>query len=173
MGIFKDRSDFFKGLAINNKMIAHTRELVAGEPRNSFHRLNDEEELQAACVNYAHFPCMVHFGFDGRYTSSTGALSKRKLNNDLLFLSKAAATDMDAMEEAYDESFTTMEELLSWMNNEFENRGSCGPFDNFDLSRCSFVRYSVNGNLFGWLLSFNDDVYADEVNNFDASKWYE
>jgi hypothetical protein len=172
MGIFKDRSDFFKTRAIKSKKIAHTVE-VDGEVRNTFLRLNDEEELQSAFVNYAHSPCMVHFGFDGRYSSNIGAVAKRRLSNDVLILSKGLATDMDSIENAYDESFEILEELLSWMNNEYEINGSCGPFSSFDLSRCSFVRYSINSNWFGWLLSFEDEVYAKEVTRFDASKWFE
>lgn len=170
MGKFKDRADYFKGLAIANKTVAHTV-VVDNEQRNSFFRLNDEEELQAACVNWAHFPCVTHFGFDGRYTSNIGAVAKRKLSNELLFLSKALATDMDGIEDAYNEAFDVMEQFLSYMQNQYNTQGSCGPFSVFDLSRCSFQRYRVNGNLFGWLLTFEDDVYANEVNNFDASKW--
>jgi hypothetical protein len=173
MGIFKDRSDFFKGLATGNKKIAHGRE-IDGEIRNSFHRLNDEEELLSACINFAHFPCLVHFGFDGRYTSENNAVSKRLLNNDIIVLQKVdEITGMDQREEAYDLAFEILEELLSKMHNLFETEGRCGPFDNFDLSKCSFLRYSVNGNLYGWLLSFTDEVFADSINDFDASKWYE
>jgi hypothetical protein len=173
MGIFKDRSNFFKGLAQNNKAIAHGVE-IDSEVRNSFHRMNDETELQAACVNFAHFPCLVHFGFDGRYSSQKSSLAKRKLSNGLLILQKVEeATNMDQREDAYDIAFDIAEQLLSWMNNEWLTKDSCGPFTNFDLSRCNFLPYEVNGNLFGWLVNFEDEVWADEINNFDESKWYE
>jgi hypothetical protein len=172
MGIFKNRSDYYKQLAIDNKLVAHTRDTGDGE-RNSFFRLNDEEELQAACVIWAHFPCVNHFGFDGRYTSNINSVAKRKLSDDLLFLSKALATDMDGIEAAYDESFEVMEQWLSKMQNQFDTDGSCSPFGVFDLSRCSFQRYTVNGNLFGWLLSIEDEAYANEVNKFDATQWFE
>jgi hypothetical protein len=46
MGAFKSRSDYFKSLAKNNKRIAHEVE-VEGEIRNSYHRMNDEDELLA------------------------------------------------------------------------------------------------------------------------------
>jgi hypothetical protein len=171
MGIFKDRSDFFKTRAIKNKKIAHTA-VVDGEERNAFHRLNDEEELQAACVNYAHFPCMVHFGLDARYTGDRNAVPKRKIVNELLILQKVDhPTGLDQVEDAYDLTYEIVEELLSWIYNETINHGYCAPFHNFDLARVSVIRQIVNNNLFGWLLSFEDDVYADSVTQFDATKW--
>lgn len=171
MGIFKDRSNYFKQLAINNKSIAHTK-VVDGEQRVSFFRLNDEEELQAACANWMHFPCVNHFGFDGRYAGPEEVV-KRKLSNDLLFLSKALATDMDGIEDAYDEAFEAMEKWLSRMEWEYKTQGSCGPFSVFDPSRCSFVRYKLDGNLFGWLLSFEDEKYADEINKYNPNDWFD
>jgi hypothetical protein len=173
MGIFKDRSNFFKNLAQKNKAIAHGV-LVDGEARNSFHRMNDDEELQAGCVNFAHFPCMVHFGFDGGYSSQKNSLTRRKLSNGLLILAKVDdPMNMGQREDAYDLSFEILEQILAWMNYQWLTMDSCGPFTNFDLSRCSFSPVEINGNLFGWSMSFTDEVWADEVNNFDATKWFE
>lgn len=173
MGIFKDRSDFFKNIATSNKQISHDRDLGNGEVRKAFHRLNDDEELQAACVNYAHFPCLVHFGFDGRYGQSSKLTIRRKLHNAILVLDKVDdITNMDEVESVKDSTFELMEEILSWMKNECDTKDGCGPFTTFDLTRCSFSLYNVNANLWGWLLSFEDEIWADEVNNFDASKWY-
>lgn len=171
MGIFKARSDFFKTRAIKNKKLAHTV-VVDGEERNSFHRLNDLEELQAACVNFAHFPSMVHFGLDGRYTGDRNAVPKRRLNNEFLILQKVDhPSQLDQVENAYDSTFEIAEEVLSWMYNETLTKNYCGPFHNFDLASVSFVRFTVNDNLFGWLISFEDDVYADSIIQFDPTKW--
>lgn len=173
MGIFKDRSNYFKQLSIDNKLIAHTHE-VNGEVRNSFFRFNDTEEFIAGLVNNAHSPFVIHFGFDGRYTTDNGAVPKRVLGNSLAFLCKVDnAMDMDAVENAYDTSFEAMEQFVSRVLWEFDTNGSCSPFSNIDPARFSFNPYDMNGNLYGWILNFNDEVYADEVNKFDATKWFE
>jgi len=62
MSSFKDRSDYFKLIASKNKLIAHNKLLSTGGNRVSFFRINNEEELSAACKNWAHFPCVVHAG---------------------------------------------------------------------------------------------------------------
>jgi hypothetical protein len=173
MGIFKDRSNYLKQLAIDNKLIAHTRN-INGEVRNSFFRMNDNEEFLAALVNYAHSPFVIHFGFDGRYTANKNLVSKRVLSNALAFLVKVDnVSDMDAVEDAYDVAFEAMEQFVSKMIYQFDTDGSCSPFSNIDPSRFNFQTYEMNGNLHGWLLNFNDEKYADEVYQFDATKWFE
>lgn len=174
MGIFKDRSNYFKQQAIDNVLIAHTHDLGDGEQRNSFLRLNDLEEMEAGTINYMHFPCMIHFGFDGRYTTAINAVPKRRLNNAIVILQKVDdVNSMDNREDAYDTAFDIVEQILSRMKWQSDTQGSCGPFDNFELARCNVQMYSLNGNLFGWMLSFEDEKYADEVNNYDATKWFQ
>lgn len=177
MSFFKTRSDYFKSLATKNKQIAHDQYITgdAGPKRKSFFRLNDEEELGAACVNWAHFPCMVHFGFAGKYSANENEVDKRILLNDLLFLMKAKnATDMNSIEEARDKAFEVMEEVISRMKEDFETDGYCSAFQNFDLSLLSFNEYGpIEATLYGWRLSFNDEQFPDNVSNYDASKWVE
>jgi hypothetical protein len=174
MSFFKIRSDYFKQLAIKNKLIAHTA-VVGGESRNAFHRMNDEEELVAACANFAHFPCVVIFSIDGRYTGDKNAVPKRKLNNALLFLAKVdEMASMDQRETAYDTAFEIMEQFISKMYNEFSVDGCCCNFSNIDLGRFSFAPYGpVNATLFGWLLQFEDEQYPNSILQFDPSKWNE
>lgn len=173
MGFFKNRSDYFKSLASTNKLVAHGV-VVDAETRNSFHRFNDEEELVAGCVNFAHFPCVVHFGFSGRYVGDKTSIPKRRHSNALLFLSKVDdAMSMDQIETAYDQAFEVMEQFMSKMYNEWSTLGYCSNFDNLDLSRFNFTPYGpVNATQYGWLLQFDDDNYANNVSQFDASKWF-
>lgn len=171
MSFFKTRSDYFKGLANANKLIAHNRE-ENGETRQSFFRMNDEDELMAACVNFIHFPCLVHFGFDGRYTGDQNAVPKAKISNQVLILKKVDVASMDSIEDAYDVCFEVMEQIVSKMYNEWLTDSRCSPFGNLDLSRFSFQAYSVTGNLFGYLLTFEDDQWAKKIYEFDATKWY-
>lgn len=173
MSFFKTRSDYFKNLAINNKLIAHTA-IVGGVPRKSFHRINDEEELVAACVNYAHFPCLTHFGYSGRYSDRRNEVKKRRITNGLLFLDKVAnVNSMDDRENAYDRAFEAMEQFIAYMAEDFELNGNCSPFQNLDLSQFNFEMYGpVNATLYGWLLSFSDDT-AKNILVYDASKWNE
>lgn len=173
MSFFKDRSDYFKSLANLNKQVAHDR-IIDAVKRKSFHRMNDEEELTAACSNFAHFPCVVHFGFSGRYTGDATGVPKRKHTNSLLFLHKANAMNMDSIENAYDVAFSVMEEFISSMYYDYSTNGYCGNFDDLDLSRFSFSPYGpLNATLFGWELVFEDDRFANNVTNYDASKWFE
>jgi hypothetical protein len=170
MSLFKTRSNYFKQLAINNKQVAHT---VDG--RNSFHRMNSEDELMAACANFAHFPCIVHNGFFGNYTANENEVNKRIISNEILVLAKAkSTTDMNSIEDTKDLTFSVVEEIISWMLNEMEERGYCGPFQNLELSSFSFNEIGpIGATLYGWKLTFADHTFPVNVNNFDQSKWYE
>jgi hypothetical protein len=171
MGQFKEKSDYFKSLCVSNKLVAHTVN-QDGEVRNSYFRMNDEDELVAACVNWAHFPCVVHFSFYGRYRGQA-LIAKRQQTSILYFLDKADASDMDSIENAYDLAFEVMEQFISKMNNEFLEDGSCSPFRNLDLSRFSYSAVGpINATLFGWMLQFEDEASAEDVTNYDETKWY-
>src|SRR4051812_39847439 len=111
MSLFKTRSEYFKQLAINNKQVAHTKE-VDGEVRKSFFRMNDQEELAAACANWAHFPCIVHLGFFGNYTANPKEVNKRVISNSIMVLAKAiSTTDLNSIEDAKDIAFSVVEEI--------------------------------------------------------------
>ncbi|OLY92289.1 hypothetical protein SAMN05444008_11555 [Cnuella takakiae] len=172
MGFFKDRSDYFKSLANKHKLVAHKR-IEGKHEKNSFHRMNDEEELLAACVNWAHFPCVVHAGMSGRYTEGKQSLVKRKTTNQLMFLSKVDhPTNMDSREACYDLTMEIMEDFIAFMLGEFHEKGFCSNFSNIDLNRFSFSTVSFNGNLFGWQLTIEDDAFPD-ITNSDTSKWFD
>ena len=177
MSIFQIRTDYFKGLANKNKLIGHDRFLSgsAGPKRKSFHRINDEEEINAACINWAHFPCMVHFGFSGKYSEKENEVKKRLVLNDLIILDKVKApTDMASIQEKRDSTFSLMEDIIAHMLEQFEEDQYCSPFQNLDLSLFSFSEYGpLNSTLYGWRLSFNDEQFPNNLNSSDPLKWHE
>lgn len=174
MGFFKDRSDYFKNLATLNKQVQHDGFITGteGPKRKSFFRLNNEEELLAACTNWAHFPCLVHFGYAGRYTENPNEVKKRSLLNDLLFLAKAIGpADMQSIQDAKDLAFRVMEEFIKKMCIEFEELGYCSNFNYIDMGMFSFSEYGpVNSTLYGWRLTFNDETFPTE---HDPDNWFE
>lgn len=173
MSIFKTRSSYYRSIASKNLLIAHGKN-INGEVRNAYHRMNDETELLAACINWAHFPCMVHCGFSGRYGGGDKRATKRKHSTELYFLSKVDdINNMDQVEDAYDQAFEAMEQFISYLYNDFITNGYCGNIDNLDLSRFTFVAMQFGGNLFGWSLLFEDEKYPDNLTRFDATKWEE
>ena len=173
MSLFKKRSEYFKSLAKRNKLIAHEHQ-AGKEKRASFFRMNDEEEVVAACSNFAHFPCMVQYGFGGRFTTAFQAVPKQKITNALLFLYPANASNMDSIEDAYDIAFEAMEQVISAMYAQYSEKGYCGNFYNLDLGRFSYTPIGpINLNLYGWDLVFEDEQSAGGVTKYDASKWFE
>src|SRR3954447_5301699 len=92
MSNFKQRSDYFRLIANKNKLIAHNRPIEEGsiKLRKSFHRINDEDELNAACTQWAHFPCVVHIGNDINYKQPGTGLPAKLTGNHLYFLQKTA-----------------------------------------------------------------------------------
>src|SRR5687767_6526017 len=116
MSFFQTRTDYFKSLANTNKLIAHDRFVsgTSGPKRISFFRLNDEEELNAAAANFMHLPCMVHFGYGGKYTENKDEVRKRVLLNDLLFLDKVTGpANMASIQAARDRAFGVMEDTIA------------------------------------------------------------
>jgi hypothetical protein len=170
MGFFKDRSDYFKLLAHLNKQVKHDQYVTgtSGPKRSSYYRLNNEEELAAACTNWAHPPFVVHFGYAGRYTENPGEVKKRSILNDLCFLVKAASTDMVAIEAAKDLAFSIMESFMTKMVTDSEDEAYCSPFANIDLGMFSFTEHGpVNSVLYGWRLTFNDETFVEDSDEND------
>lgn len=176
MSNYKERSDYFKLIANKNRLIADGRPVIAGSGnlRKSFFRVNDIDELNAACVNWAHFPCVVHVGHDIRYKQPGTGLPRKNIGNHLLFLSKASTQNLaDSMEAAYQESEEAMSEFLSFMNEEMENSCRCGNLFLFDLTGAHAEQDGpYNSVLYGWHLSFYDESVASDL-VYDETKWFE
>ena len=178
MSSFLDRSNYLKKVANFNKKIAHDRDAVGGEKRNSFHRVNDEEELLSACANWGHFPCVVHVGHNGGFKDDKLSTPKNMLNTHLWFISSldndTYPNRADAIEHANDESFGVMMEYLSFMREDREVHGVTGEFFNFDLNNTKYDQLGgiAAGKLYGWYLILVDSK-PERALIFDNSEWYQ
>jgi hypothetical protein len=177
MSSFLDRSNYLKKVAHFNKAIAHERDIESGGKRNSFHRVNDEEELLSACVNWGHFPCVAHIGYDGGFKDDQIGTPKNMMGTHLWFLSSldndAYPNKADAIEHANDESFAVMMEYLSFMREDREKHGATGYLFNFDLNNAKYDQLAgIASKLYGWYLKFTDSK-PERALIFDSSKWYQ
>jgi len=168
MSTFKQRSDYFKIIAHNNKFIAHERPVEYGSDklRKSFHRINDEDELNASCSKCAHFPCVVHIVNDVQYKQNGTGIPRKIIRNHLYFLAKAAnPLTANAIENAYDEAHAIMSQFISYMVNEVNQDECCGNnLFLFDVNKAqSDMIGPINTALFGWYLIFEDETKADEL----------
>jgi len=180
MAAYSTRNEYFENICYMSKLIAHNRPVTVEDDdilRSSFFRINDEDELNAACVHWIHFPCVVHTGFAMRYRE-TGKMPGNRINsNNLLFLAPAQMVGnvviAEKIEDAYDAAEDAMNQFIGYMQNDFETNGNCGGFFNLDMSRMRAEMIGpVNGKLFGWQLIFEDEQQADEA-AYDEVDWYE
>lgn len=176
MSSFRDRSDYFKNIAFKNVKVAHDHLIGEGPAtRKSFHRINNEDELNAAVVDWAHFPCIVHTGMTV-LPSQPGKGIYRKTNiNQLFFLSRMDTQGVlsDIMQDAYDEAYDVASEFISWLVEDEEGNGSCGGLFGFDLNNAKLEMIGlINDNLVGWSLIFQDIERAVEY-KYDEGKWFD
>jgi len=163
MSTYKARSDYFKLISTKSKLIAHDEDIVDGGKRVSFHRINAEDELNAACKYWAHFPAVVHIGHSINYRSNGTGLPNKVISNHLYFLAQLDLVgntfQADAIEEAYEKAEEAMDKFLAYMIEDFEENGSCGNLFMFDFNRASAEMIGpINQNLYGWYLVFQDQA---------------
>ncbi|NNV57364.1 hypothetical protein [Limnovirga soli] len=178
-GAYKKRSDYFKNIANSSRVVAHNRPVSVGSTdlRKSFHRINDEDELNAACANWAHFPCVVHLDYSMRFKETGSFPGNRLVNDSLMFLAKidmdAYANNLaDGIEAAYNEAERAMNLYISFMENDYETNGSCGGLFYFDEGKITVSKIGpVNDNLFGWVLQMQDEAPAKEL-LYNDEDWY-
>lgn len=178
MSTFKQRSDFFKLIASKNKLIAHNTIISGNLKRASFHRLNDEEELTAACESWAHFPCVVHIGHNLRFKQPQTGLPRKAIGNHLNFLTPldyqgGSISKADAIENAFDITYTAMAQFISYLREEHEKNKNCGSnLFLFDLTKCKADQIGPigKGSLYGWFLFFEDEMKCPEF-IYDPTKW--
>jgi len=176
MSYYKERNDYFEMLASNNKLIAHARPIAEGSDklRRSFFRINDLDELEAACVNWAHGPCMVHVGHDILYKQPGTGLPRKITGNHLYFLSKTKGQNLaDQIELAYTESEKTMSQILSYMNEEMEAGHRCCELFLFDLKGAHAEQVGPFNNVwYGWHLTFYDETRACDL-GYKNDDWFQ
>lgn len=165
MGFYKQREDYFRGLAAAHPQVQHHQPAGFDDatPRESFFRINEQDELEAACKNWAHFPCIVQLDISGSDVNRDGLIRQRNVNT-LLFLQKleldpANPVEADAITNAYDIAFDVMQDFKTSIADEFEENDSCGVFGYMEPAFGTWQRYGpVGDELYGWLFSFTDET---------------
>ncbi len=180
MSSFKNRSDYFKNIAYMSKLIAHNRIIAPGSTkvRASFHRVNNQEQFDAAVVNWAHYPCVVHMGHDLRFRQPKTGMPRRITTNALRFLAKVdRATyklDSDAIEAAYDLAAEAMFQYAAYMIEDYETKSACNTeLFIFDLNRASAEQTGlVADGVYGWDFYF-DDEDKERGMIYNAGDWFD
>jgi hypothetical protein len=167
MSFYKQRELYLQQLAEGHELVKHNQPVSVDDetPRQSFFRINDEEELNAASTNWIHFPCVVMIGLSGGLLNKSGSI--RQLNiNTWLFLQKMQRDDTNpidatAITDAYDTTFGVMQDFIKKVNADFEEDPSCGVFADIDLGRFKWEQAGPMGDeLYGWILTFSDETKA-------------
>lgn len=177
MSLYTDRKNFFKQLSANHYLVRYGQ-MDDGIVRKSFINIDNEEELAAAVINQAHFPMVVHVDFQGRPVDKSGSV-RVQIINELMFLDKPIQdADMPTVDlannAARNRSFDVMIDFISWMNEEYEENGSCGPFKDINLNTFKWrMQDYISDGLLGWVLEFTDEVSAAQLLAFDENKWDE
>lgn len=179
MSTYQTRSNYLKAVASNNKLVANGRPVAEGSDklRKSFHRVNSEEELDAACRVWAHFPCMVHIGHDMRGKENGTGMPRKITGTHLYFLSKIDTktfpAQSDAIEAAYAEAETVMNQFLGYLRADMEENDSCGNIFLFDFNRVKADMIGpINAVLYGWYLVFEDENKASEA-VYKSEDWFQ
>lgn len=170
MGTFKSKENYLKQLCIDHPDVAHGA-VVDGIVRNSFFRLNNDEELLAATITNISYPAVGYMSLRGRIKDTDSAMLdiRHLFSNAWLFIqhvSMITVTDgfTDTIQECYDQTFAIMEDFIKMMKDDFEANGHCGAFERFDLNK---INYEMSGpiyeNEYGWYLYFDDEQKANRI----------
>lgn len=169
MGTFKDKENYLKKLCIAHPTVAH-QSVVGGIKRNSFFRINNDEELLAATISNIAYPAVGYQSLRGRLIDEDDALADMRhlFSNSWMFIQHVSMITgtgfTDIIQECYDETFTIMEDFIRAMREEFEENGHCGAFDFIDFNKMNYVMVGpVMENEYGWQLFFDDEQKASRI----------
>lgn len=172
MSIYLERHNYLKEMCKGHPVVLHDAVKADGSKRRSFFRINDEEEITASVFSGIDFPCVAYMSFSGRLTDSENALVdiRHSIQNEWWFITQVPLHTQegegmaDRIEQAYDLTFAIMEDFIRSMKEEFEENGSCGIFNKFDLNRISYDQTgAVVEHEYGWRLIFTDEAEADRI----------
>ena len=168
MGTFKNKENYLKSLCIAHPDVAHGT-VVSGIARNSFFRMNGDEEILAATISRINYPAVGYVSLRGRITDNDAAMVdiRHIFSNAWLFIQHVDMIGLgftDAIQECYDQTFTIMEDFIKMMKDEYEESGHCGAFEDFDLNK---INYEMVGPImqseYGWILYFDDQQKATRL----------
>lgn len=166
MAFYKDREQYNRQFAETQYQVLHNKPASTEDetPRQSFFRINEEEELVAACANWIHFPCMTMVGLSGGLINKKDSIRQQN-TNAIIFLSKLQLDQNNpikatALTEAYELTLGVMADYIAKLLNDFEEDECGGIFKDLDASSFKWEQYGPvgDGELYGWILSFSDEV---------------
>lgn len=173
MGTFKDREDDLKQRCIDHPQVAHDQPRSDSDEttRNSFFRLNDEEELLAGTRNNIDYPAVCNMLMEVKLFDKDKALTQMRWiwQNQWAFLQHVenpSSTDTvpDAVQDAYDSTFAVAEDFIKTMKDDWEKNGSCGAFDQIDFNQFSLVPIGPTmAKEYGWMLYFTNEQKATRI----------
>ena len=171
MGTFADRENYLEQLCIDHPDVAHQGPREGGGQRNSFFRINDEEELIAATINNIDHPCVCNLSIQPKLTDKDNALSDMRWvwNNAWAFLDhvenpSTEDTMPDAVQAAYDSTFTIMEDFIRSMKEDWEENDRCGAFEQINFNTFNAVQIGPTvQNEYGWILYFDNEQKATRI----------
>lgn len=162
MGVFKNRSDYFKMLCQQHVL------LLEQAGRKCFMRLNALDEADASVWNNAHSAIVIHEQVSGRFVPN-GNNAVNRFSHVLYFLVKSGPLATD-MELAKDKAFTICKDFAGRFMNDVES-GMCSVFS--DVADISFEEtgpYSTS--YYGWKLTFTEEPAGDDrYTRYDADAW--
>ena len=169
MGTFKDKENYLKHLCIAHPTVAHDT-VVDGILRNSFFRINNDEEIMAATIARISYPAVGYQSLRGKLSDEDNAQTdiRHLFTNSWMFIQHVSMITgggfTDAIQECYDQTFGIMEDFIRAMKEDFDENGHCGAFDFIDLNKMNYVMVGpILENEYGWQLFFDDEQRADRI----------
>lgn len=164
MGTFIDRENYLKSLCAAHPAVQHDVLKDDGTRRNSYFRLNDEEELLSATTTGIDYPCVGYIQLNGRLrdVENANAVFHHTWTNGWIFLQHVddAAGQIgitDVIQQAYDSTFSILEDFIKAMADDYCANGSCGAFTNINFNSFEYIPTGpVMQNAYGWILTFED-----------------
>lgn len=165
MGFYQQRELYVEGISGVHPWVLHNQPVVDGsnDLRRSFFRINDEEELLAACVNWIHFPCVVMISLSGGLINKSGSIRQNNVNEwwflEKMTLDPENPVSAPAITIAYDRAFKVMQDYIKQVFDDYEENPGCGYFFEVDLERFKWQQVGpVGDQLYGWILTFSDET---------------
>lgn len=160
MGFYKCREDYFRRFAIQQADIRHEEPNSVDDatPRQSFFRINNEEEFEAAGQRWIHWPALMMTNLQGRVVDRSGSLRQSNLHTlyivTKLELDPEMPVEAAAITEAFDITFEIVKELINTMEEDYEDK--CGAY--FEPGNCRWEQLGPLGDgFYGWVLQFTDE----------------
>jgi hypothetical protein len=163
---------FFESAAKKHIEIAHDQPIPGGAIRESFFRINNEEEMQQGLMGYASFPALVIQLYQGKLNSQDSLLVRDWIFGGFDIRDHVAETSgFSEMEIARARCKRIGEEIIALMIHEKEREDVCSIFKHLDINSISYQFIGpINTNEYGCAFNFILKGNADAVNSADLDE---